>query len=90
MVWREAQFRRLDSNNDGSLSRLELSSGNKRFDRKLLEKFYLNDLDQNQKLSREEYQEASRRRFLYLDADRDGNLSQTEMTNGEDSHIGSH
>jgi len=90
MVWREAQFRRLDSNKDGFLSRLEVSSGRKRFDRKLLEKFYLNDLDRDQTLSWEEYQEASRRRFLYLDADRDGNLSQTEMTNGEDSHIGSH
>lgn len=90
MRWRQAQFRRLDANNDGSLSRLEVATGKKKFDQKLLEKFYVNDTDRDQTLSRTEFQEASRRKFLKLDANRDGNLSQTEMLNDRGSQIGRH
>lgn len=88
MNWREAQFNRLDANNDGSLRWLEILDGGNRFDLKIKENFSKIDTNQDQMLSREEFRDASRRRFLTLDANRDGSLSENELVDSHDSSIG--
>jgi Ca2+-binding EF-hand superfamily protein len=49
-----------------------------------LENFNLVDTDQDQKLSRSEFQAGGRRRFLQMDANRDGNISKDELTDFSD------
>jgi len=85
MMWREVQFNNFDADKDGSLSRLEVSAGKSKFARLLGQNFDLIDTNQDQKLSRDEYREASRRRFLMMDANRDGNLTQKELAAAKDS-----
>lgn len=82
--WREGQFHSLDLDKDGHLSRSEVAAGRNLFARKLLENFNLVDTDQDQKLSRSEFQAGGRRRFLQMDANRDGNISKDELTDFSD------
>lgn len=79
--WRDGQFNAFDADKDGHLSQSELSAGRSLFARKLLQSFSMIDSDQDQKLSRSEFQAGGRRRFLQMDANRDGNISKEEMTN---------
>ena len=88
LIFREAQFNRLDGNNDGSLTWFEVSAGRKRFDRKLLENFDLIDSNQDKTLSKGEFLAAARRKFLHMDENRDGYLSGTEIQDARDAQTG--
>jgi class 3 adenylate cyclase/Ca2+-binding EF-hand superfamily protein len=88
LIFRGAQFNRLDGDNDGSLTWFEVSAGRTRFDRKLLENFDLIDSNHDQKLSREEFLKAARRKFLHLDENRDGTLSENELLKARGSQLG--
>lgn len=79
MTFRLTRFDYLDANKDGYLSRAELGAGKITFARKLLENFALIDTNHDQKLSREEFREATKLFFFRLDTSRDGNLSQDEL-----------
>ena len=78
-AWRDTQFDALDKNNDGFLTSNELSAGNSRLARKVLQNFDLVDSNQDQKLSREEFRAAGRRRFFMFDANRDNYLNKEEV-----------
>ncbi len=86
--WREGQFQTLDADKDGHLSQSELSAGRGPFARKLLQSFSMIDSNQDQKLSRSEFLEGGRRRFLQMDANRDGNVSSDEMKGFSDQQAG--
>jgi class 3 adenylate cyclase len=86
--WREGQFNAFDADKDGHLSQAELSAGRSPFARKLLQNFSMVDSDQDQKLSRSEFQAGGRRRFLQMDANRDGNISGDEMKGFSDQQAG--
>jgi Ca2+-binding EF-hand superfamily protein len=78
-AWRDAQFEALDTNHDGFLNREELMSGKTRFARKILQNYDLIDSNQDQKLSREEFRAAGRRRFFRFDGNRKGYLTEKEV-----------
>jgi Ca2+-binding EF-hand superfamily protein len=86
--WREGQFNVLDADKDGHLSQSELSAGRSLLARKLLQGFSMVDSNQDQKLSRSEFLEGGRRRFLQMDANRDGNISRDEMKGFSDLQAG--
>ena len=79
MAWRETQFDALDKNKKGYLTREDLAAGKTRIARKLLANFDLIDTNQDQKISREEFQAAGRRRFLMFDTGRKGYLTREEL-----------
>jgi adenylate cyclase len=83
MMWREVQFNHLDTNKDGSLSRLEVSAGKNKFARLLGRNFDLIDTNGDQMLSRAEFREAAKRRFLLMDRNRDGYLTQDELVEAQ-------
>jgi class 3 adenylate cyclase len=88
MSWREAQFNSLDKNNDGYLTRDEISGGGTKFAQKILQNFDLLDTNQDQKVSREEFRAGGRRRFLMLDTNGDSYLSREELANIDNPRSG--